>query len=538
MELANLDEEETSDKEAIEIIMKKHRKLFRHLFSKYANTCYTKKVKVFESLRTKYEMITQAEFRKMLNDHKVSTNLIGREELNTLFRLINLKDQKADLQTLSYDGFVECFLQLAIFIHNKPPRSLACVPLVDSIKTLLSRFETATASRGESTVLYTDPEAAALLTEDKEILRELNAMVEKSPNYPLPEGYRKVQEKEIKYVYNVNETLLKSKESIKIAVGIFDEILAKSMGIHFLEPRAKCEVLTKVYPDTMRVNKQLKIQHQSQYPPLTERRLKSVDVTESKKLKTDGAAWPIVSFHTKIVVANMPKEMQSIGLEVGAIVAEIVRAVETGKTSIKKNAEIFNRAKRERQEQEAERQKQEAEKEAKRKQHQETLKKKLEEHKSKEPADTAKTEEKSKIDKEQREKILMDLQKKAEERTAKKKEEKEKTTQEKKQKEKEEKEKRQKEMEPFIKKKQEELNKLLKEKEEKRKLDKEEEKKKELEKKLKREKELKRSEELVKEDKEMSEIIRQQKEELFKVSHINILQFVVYERTQSCRTFY
>ncbi len=50
-----------------------------------------------------------------------------------------------------------------------------------------------------STFLYEDPEASAL--GDQEIIRELNRQIEINPNYEIPEGYKKVTEKDITYEY-------------------------------------------------------------------------------------------------------------------------------------------------------------------------------------------------------------------------------------------------------------------------------------------------------------------------------------------------
>lgn len=43
MKLADLDEEEERDKEAVILLMKKYSKLWRNLFSKYANSCFSTK---------------------------------------------------------------------------------------------------------------------------------------------------------------------------------------------------------------------------------------------------------------------------------------------------------------------------------------------------------------------------------------------------------------------------------------------------------------------------------------------------------------
>ncbi len=478
----DLDEEEQAGRESIELLMRKYRKLFRHLFEAYANTCYTHKAKVFDTLRAKSEQINLAEFRKMLNDHRVSH--VSREELTTLFRLINARKGRIDLQSLSFDGFTDCFVQLAIYLHNRCGKATACVPLVEAVRTLLAAFAAAAPHIGESGVLYTDPEAATLLSEDQELLRELNTMIEKSPNYPLPEGYKKVQEKEIRYVHRLGSSrVFNSYPSIKVAVEILDEILDQALGMHFVEPMPKTEYVTRVRPDALKVSTTIPTVRPSRYldlaggKPRTNRLAQLEDTRRSKpelaySYLPRPKPKPKVSIATKLVIAALPRDLRDIGLEVGAVVEEIVQAVENGKTQIRNNAtgERVNRAMRERQEMLEETLRAERDKETRRRQHQQLLKQKLEEKKSrqsKEPVsatppaesvpDPSQTQtapaEKKRQDKER----LEEIGRRFEERAEKKREEKLKAEQEKKTKLKEEKEKRQKELEPFIKKKKEEF---------------------------------------------------------------------------------
>eukprot|EP01022_Parablepharisma_sp_SALTPOND_P016860 TRINITY_DN2578_c0_g1_i1.p1 TRINITY_DN2578_c0_g1~~TRINITY_DN2578_c0_g1_i1.p1 ORF type:complete len:1340 (+),score=195.52 TRINITY_DN2578_c0_g1_i1:1195-5214(+) len=462
IELTNLDEEEPGDKEAIELMMKKHRKLFRYLFGKYANTCYAHKAKVFDSLRNKSELITIAEFRKMLNDHKVDQSEVSREELIVLFRLVNTKHKRSDIQTLTFEGFVECFMQLAIYLHNKSHQSAACVPLVESINKLISQFEEATQKRGENTIMYINPEAAALFAEDQELLKELNAMIEKSPNYPLPEGFKKTQIKEIKYVHSLKT--FPASEPVKISVELIDEILNKALGVHFIEPRAVYEYRTKVVPDTLKGrNSTINTSHfPTKYSEITRSKPKSIQLEQLEEPKRPRLDFtlpkPKVSVATRLVIAAMPKELHDIGLEVGAVVEELVKAVEEGKTSLRpKGGEIMNKAMKERQELLEEIAKAEKEKEEKRKQRQQQLKKVLEEKKRMKTKAEPTKEQAEKKSKEQWEKELEELRKRVEERAEKRKEEKQKQLEEIETKQREEKEKRLKELEPFVKKRKEEL---------------------------------------------------------------------------------
>lgn len=533
IELTNLEEEEITDKEAIELIMKKNRKLFRHLFNKYLGTCYAKKQKEFDSVKSRSEVLAIAEFRKMLNDHNIDSSLVNREELITLFRLINVKSNKSDIQTLTFEGFCECFMQLAIHLYHKTLQSASCVPLVESINSLLKMFEKAAEKRGENITIYTNPEAAALFGEDQELLKELNAMIEKSPNYPLPEGYKKVQNKEFKYVHSLLDKTFVKKDALKMSAEILDDILNKAIGIHFIEPRATFEFKTKVIPDPLKARNSMIVPNPTtKYTEKRRTQTKSVRLEKLDSSADDQFALrkpmdsihilpkpPKVSVGTRLIVASMPKEIRSIGLEVGGVMEEIIKAVEEHRTNLlPKGQEIVNKARLAREEQIAELARLEKEREEKRLARQKKLKQEIEEKKAKKDVPEVKTEPPvEKKTKEQKEKELEELRKKIEEKKKKKEEEKAKLAAELKAKQREEKEKRQKELEPFMQKKKEELDKLLKETEEKKKKLQEDEERKEKEAKMKREKELKLFEEQRKADKEMSELIRQQKEDLLKV---------------------
>ena len=48
-------------------------------------------------------------------------------------------------------------------MFSRPPRDLSHLPPVEQIKAMVSHFENATRSRGQSTVLYEDPDATDMV---------------------------------------------------------------------------------------------------------------------------------------------------------------------------------------------------------------------------------------------------------------------------------------------------------------------------------------------------------------------------------------
>lgn len=68
--------------------MKKYSKLWRNLFSKYANTGFTTKItNNFDQINEKTHTINYPEMTKLLRDHNVLPGFITKEELGMLFRL-------------------------------------------------------------------------------------------------------------------------------------------------------------------------------------------------------------------------------------------------------------------------------------------------------------------------------------------------------------------------------------------------------------------------------------------------------------------
>jgi hypothetical protein len=72
--------------------MKKYNKVWKYLFSKYCNQLYSHKGKVdFDDMNRKVQQINIAEIVKMLKDHLIYPQLIDRDEIATLIRLVNVK---------------------------------------------------------------------------------------------------------------------------------------------------------------------------------------------------------------------------------------------------------------------------------------------------------------------------------------------------------------------------------------------------------------------------------------------------------------
>lgn len=209
--LFEYDVEEQRDVDAVKMVAKKYTKLFKFLFDKYANSGYSVQAfRNFEELNKKMQTITIAEIMKMLRDHHVTNRIISKSNVSEIVRRIQ---PNSTLLPLTYSLFVEFFIQLAFVIHSYPP--------ADGLLKLIKFFEDSARSRGQSTLLYEDPDATTL--GDRKVIDELNRRIKVNPSYSLPEGYSKVIERDFNYEYTLPK-YYNITEGQRVAIHILDDL--------------------------------------------------------------------------------------------------------------------------------------------------------------------------------------------------------------------------------------------------------------------------------------------------------------------------
>ena len=78
-----------------------------------------------------------------------------------LFKLINVKQgSRQETQSLDYPGYLQLLPQVAFLSFSRPPKDLTFMPLVESLLTLIVVFREAARARGQSMILYEDPDLA------------------------------------------------------------------------------------------------------------------------------------------------------------------------------------------------------------------------------------------------------------------------------------------------------------------------------------------------------------------------------------------
>jgi hypothetical protein len=138
-------------------------------------------------------------------------------------------------------------MQLAYFCFTRDPHNLSHLPPSETVKALIKVFEDATRSRGNSTVLYDDPDATSAA--DSQLIKALNEKLSKDPNYPVPEGYVKQLEKMPVIDYRIPADIASHLKPSKVAaIEVLDSILADKFGFHLLEPIMRFEERMKVKP--------------------------------------------------------------------------------------------------------------------------------------------------------------------------------------------------------------------------------------------------------------------------------------------------
>lgn len=95
-------------------------------------------------------------------------------------------------------------------------------------------------------MMFDDPDQVTFLT-DKTVLNELNQKILEDPDYPLPEGYFKVVDRQMNLRYELPD-YLPIAESKKVSLTLLDEVINELFDFHFLVPIATFDNILKVKP--------------------------------------------------------------------------------------------------------------------------------------------------------------------------------------------------------------------------------------------------------------------------------------------------
>lgn len=230
----DLSEELPEDQDGVNLIMRKYSRVLKFLYKKYSSTGYRRKEnKTFDLMAENLALISEPEFYKMLKDQGVTSVMATKEASTAIFKHYCIKTKRTDNTTVDYEGYLGVIIQVALYIFSKPPKDLSVYPPAVSVRALFDLFRSASSERGVSIKFYDEPDPGA---GDKDIVKKLNQVLIKDPNAPLPEGYRKVIDKELEVRYAIPPTVALT-EASKTSLGVLDDLLNSLFGVHILEPQ-------------------------------------------------------------------------------------------------------------------------------------------------------------------------------------------------------------------------------------------------------------------------------------------------------------
>ncbi|OMJ69095.1 hypothetical protein SteCoe_33282 [Stentor coeruleus] len=235
MPIILIEDETQQDQEIIQCALKKFARVFRAIFNHYANTGY--KIQKFsfkapfENMMDKKTFISDGETVKMLRDHGISNTLVTTEEIK---RLITWFMQKMKLKGIELEYFPLAMYYIAEFIYTRHPVNYSDYPPGICLLVLMNQF-----SKSLSKIVpqhyFTEPDYGV---GDRDVIKMLNSKIKQDPELNLPEGFKKVTEKDLVIEYKIPKELGLSK-SAKAAVEILDDIIFVALKIHIITPVVK-----------------------------------------------------------------------------------------------------------------------------------------------------------------------------------------------------------------------------------------------------------------------------------------------------------
>lgn len=230
--------ESAENQEGVKLILRKYARMLKLLFARYGNSGYRPSNQLIGELSS---LISEAELLKMLKEQGVSAAWLSKEAHLTLFRTYCLKSNRADNTKVDYEGFLDLIVQEALYIFSKAPKDLGNYPPFVAVSALFDLFHAnsvAAASGPDKDKAiplkyYEEPDPGA---GDREIVRKLNLLLAQDPSAQLPEGYRRVTDKELEVKWALPDTLLLP-DAAKTVLNVLEEVVFAAIKVHILEPQ-------------------------------------------------------------------------------------------------------------------------------------------------------------------------------------------------------------------------------------------------------------------------------------------------------------
>ena len=328
VQLRQFTEAENDLQEVVKLLLSKYSRVFKVLFNKYSGTGFKLKVhhkSDFDLHAERKSKITDGEYIKVMKDHNVIPELITKEELRTIMRAYNHRIVKqAEQSYVDYEGFKGVFCQLAYFIYSRQPHDYSHLPPVVSLKLLLDFMRNFLRGSNISTEIFDEADPG---TGDKDVVRSLNKLLAKDPNTPMPEGYKRVMDRDLKIIYGLPQ-LLAIPESFQYAIETLDSILGR-IGIRIIEPQIEYTTMYRakgVSHKTLSNNKSWRRSNKIiDNPVITEEPSKEKIKSALSMISTSAVK---LSPALKFCIAHAPSEDKEIYQECADLLEDILHSVQ------------------------------------------------------------------------------------------------------------------------------------------------------------------------------------------------------------------
>ncbi|EGR31584.1 hypothetical protein IMG5_106360 [Ichthyophthirius multifiliis] len=288
----DLNLEEERDKNMIQIILRRYHKVLKNIFVKYSNSGFSvqftnQNINSFDNIKQHSSMISVPEIYQFVKYYEFS-DLLSNEEHKVLVRLVatkgnrkllkknieNISQEKIqeekqkqnmfeknsqknqwnyakndikDVKAFDFFGFQDYIVQLSSYIYTKLPNDFRHLPLNCSLQKLFDHMRFVTKNKNKNTALFDDPDNQYF--GESEVIKEYNKKLQQNPDYPLPKGYKKIKEKQLKFDYNIDKQgNIPIKESFKYAYIFLNELLNEKLGFHLIEPKSIIKEVVKAQP--------------------------------------------------------------------------------------------------------------------------------------------------------------------------------------------------------------------------------------------------------------------------------------------------
>ena len=193
------------------------------------------------------------------------------------------------------------------------------LPPVLSVMKLIEFMKEMYRSSKLSTEMFEDDPGSG----DKDVVRRLNAYLADDPNTPMPDGYKRVVDRDIKIRYEVPDTA-GMEISFKDCVEILDDIMFSGIGFHNLEPMV--EIITSYKAKGVAPKK-----NRIELPPIHERA--GNPVKNRVKDETSSSPARVVKTHKlspvmKFEIAQAPLDMKETMHECACVLEDVLKSVQ------------------------------------------------------------------------------------------------------------------------------------------------------------------------------------------------------------------